>query len=504
MVQVWSPALVEERLEPGKSRGAAQAPPVIAARGLGKKFKIYDNPWGRLTEWITSGSAVRHEPFWALREVSFQVARGESLGIIGINGSGKSTLLKILSGAMYPTEGSFRVEGRVLSLLELGTGLNPELTGRQNVLNSSRLLAFPPGYAEQKLGQIEAFAELGAFFDRPARLYSSGMFVRLAFSMFACFDPDVFIIDEALSVGDVFFQQKCARRIQEMRDGGTTMLFVSHDLAAVEALCDRVLLLHQGRVRHDGDKKQGISMYYAVGGGLLAGPDASPAPMPARQATPPRDPDADAEHPPMREGSAGEEPGIAALRVEGLPWQPPDTKDSFGEGQVELTGVCFRRSAAQPEPVVTQGSWLEVFLRARAIRDVARVNFYFAIHDRLNRLVFARGWVNAAVEPLDLKSGEEVVARFAVKLDLEPGEYIASFSASEALPDASSPTGWNQHIGGARYHELPRAAVIAVIPRPDRARHSFGPANLRSLLDGAVVREGREPLLLRGQNATEP
>ena len=186
--------------------------------------------------------------------------RGESLGIIGINGSGKSTLLKILSGAMHATAGTFAVEGRVLSLLELGTGLNPELTGRQNVINSSRLLAFPPGYAERKLVEIEAFAELGDFFDKPARLYSSGMFVRLAFSMFACFDPDVFIIDEALSVGDVFFQQKCARRIQQMRQAGTTMLFVSHDLTAVEAPCDRVLLLHQGKVRHDGDKKQGISL----------------------------------------------------------------------------------------------------------------------------------------------------------------------------------------------------------------------------------------------------
>lgn len=494
MVQAPSQSVLEARAEPVSQRVALPASPAahdaIVARGLGKRFKIYPNPWGRVTEWLTGNRAVRHQDFWALHDVSFTVRRGESLGIIGINGSGKSTLLKILSGAMHATEGTHRVQGRVLSLLELGTGLNPELTGRQNVINSSRLLAFPPGYAERKLGEIEAFAELGDFFDKPARLYSSGMFVRLAFSMFACFDPDVFIIDEALSVGDVFFQQKCARRIQQMREAGTTMLFVSHDLAAVEALCDRVLLLHHGRVRHDGDKKQGISLYYALGGGIITGPNASPAEMPARDAPAPATNDETPESDGPTPNAAGSLPG---LNFAGLPWQAPNRRDAFGEGQLELTGVCFRRPDGQHEPVVEQGSWLEVYLQARAMAEVRRVNFYFAIHDRLNRLVFARGWVNAAVDPADLKPHEQVVARFAVKLDLEPGEYIASFSAAEALPDPTSHTGWNQHVGGIRFRELPRAAVIAVVPRADRRRDSFGPANLQSVLEGMIIPEGNLP-----------
>src|SRR5687768_12125863 len=240
---------------------------MIRATGLGKRFKIYPRPWGRLTEWVTGGSAVRHEDFWALRDVSFEVAKGESLGVIGVNGSGKSTLLKILSGAMYPTEGTFDVRAaRVLSLLELGTGVNPQLTRRQNVVNSSRLLAFPPDYVANKMGEIEAFAELGEFFDRPVRLYSSGMLVRLVFSMFACFDPDVFVVDEALSVGDLYFQQKCTRRIEAMLASGVTMLFVSHDLAAVDALCDRVMVLHQGRVHFLGNKREGIATYYSLVG----------------------------------------------------------------------------------------------------------------------------------------------------------------------------------------------------------------------------------------------
>jgi lipopolysaccharide transport system ATP-binding protein len=182
---------------------------------------------------VTLGGVKRHDEFWALRDVSFEVRRGDALGVIGVNGSGKSTLLKILTGAMYPTAGTYDVAGRVLSLLELGTGLNPLLTGRENVVQSAALLAFEPEYVQRKLPDVEAFAELGEFFEKPIRLYSSGMLVRLAFSLFACLEPDVFVVDEALSVGDVFFQQKCVQRIEQMRERGTSMLFVSHDLELV-------------------------------------------------------------------------------------------------------------------------------------------------------------------------------------------------------------------------------------------------------------------------------
>jgi len=255
----------------------ARAEVMVEVAGLGKRFRIYPRPSLRLLEWATLGRAVRHEAFWALRDVSFTVKRGESLGVIGVNGSGKSTLLKILTGAMYPTEGAASVTGRVLSLLELGTGLNLDLTGRQNVVNSGRLLNFPPDDVSARLGQIEAFADLGEFFDRPVRLYSSGMLVRLVFAMFACMDPDVFIVDEALSVGDISFQQKCATRLRQMQQAGTTMLFVSHDLAAVEQLCDRVMVLHGGRVRHLGDKAAGIRVYYALSGASQARVHAAPA-----------------------------------------------------------------------------------------------------------------------------------------------------------------------------------------------------------------------------------
>jgi lipopolysaccharide transport system ATP-binding protein len=450
---------------------------MVEVAGLGKRFKIYPRPSGRLVEWVTGGRAVRHEDFWALRDVSLSVRRGESVGIIGVNGSGKSTLLKILSGALYPTEGTARLAGRVLSLLELGTGVNPELTGRQNVINSARLLAFPPDYATAKLPEIQAFADLGEFFDRPVRLYSSGMLVRLVFAMFACMDPDVFIVDEALSVGDIAFQQKCAARLRQMQAAGTTMLFVSHDLAAVEALCDRVMVLHGGRVRHLGDKAAGIRLYYALSGASHVRAVEAPAPHSPPVATPG----------PAR--SEGPDPAAQLNHdvINTLPWHAPDQRESLGDGRVRVTDITFRRDDGADAPVVEQNQWLDVYARFEATADVAPVNFGVTLHDRLNRLVFARGWINAELQPLRLRRGQVVVARFRLRLDLEPGEYSVGLAAAEPLHDPASPNGWDQQVGGARYAELPYAAKLAVLPRGDRRRLNYGPAALPSEFAFAVA-----------------
>jgi lipopolysaccharide transport system ATP-binding protein len=437
----------------------ARADVVVDVANLGKCFRIYPRPSLRLLEWATLGRSVRHEAFWALRDVSFTVKRGESLGVIGVNGSGKSTLLKILTGAMYATEGAASVTGRVLSLLELGTGLNPDLTGRQNVVNSARLLNFPADDVSGRMGQIEAFADLGEFFDRPVRLYSSGMLVRLVFAMFACMDPDVFIVDEALSVGDISFQQKCANRLRQMQSRGTTMLFVSHDLAAVEQLCDRVMVLHGGRVRHLGDKAAGIRVYYALSGAAQSRGNSVPVAPPTTPA-------------PER----GEGPDIDRELLRSLAWHAPDPRESLGDGRVRFTGVSFRRDDGAGEPVVEQNQWLDVLARFEATDDVGPVNVGVSVYDRLNTLLFARGWINAGVEPVHLRAGQAGVARFRLRLDLEPGEYSVGLAAAEPLRDASSPTGWDPHVGGSRYAELPYAARVAVLPRSDRRRLNYGPA----------------------------
>jgi ABC-type polysaccharide/polyol phosphate transport system ATPase subunit len=452
------------------------ADPILSVDRLGKKFKIYPNPWARAAEWLTFSRSKRHEDFWALRDVSFALTKGESLGVIGVNGSGKSTLLKILSGALYPTEGNFALRGRVLSLLELGTGVNQQLTGRQNVITSSRLLDFPQGYAESKMTEIEQFADLPAgFFERPVSMYSSGMLVRLVFSMFACFEPDVFIVDEALSVGDVFFQQKCARRLQEMRRGGTTMLFVSHDLAAVEALCDRVLVLHQGTARHLGEKLAGIRMYYALSG--------AQDPRSQQNAQAPRAVD-DAG---MRV-RAGNEIG-ESFSTEDLAWQPPaDAGALSGDGRIRVTGIAFSRDDGAQVPVVEQGHWLTIFVRYEATTDVYPVNCGFDFSDRFDRLLFARGFVNSGIEPLQLQAGESFIARYRVNLDLEPGEYVLTVTAAEPFRDETSPTGWDQNVGGARYAVLKGVAKVAVLPRADRVRTHYGPSPLRSEVSVQIER----------------
>jgi lipopolysaccharide transport system ATP-binding protein len=321
--------------------------------------------------------------------------------------------------------------------------------------------------------QIQAFADLGEFFDHPVRLYSSGMLVRLAFAMFACMDPEVFIVDEALSVGDISFQQKCATRLRQMQAAGTTMLFVSHDLAAVESLCDRVMVLHAGKVRHLGDKAAGIRLYYALSG--------ASHPRVERIAPPPTP------GPERSEGPDSTPEQLDRYLIQSLPWHAPDERESLGDNRVRVTGISFKRDDGSDAPVVEQNQWLDVYARFEAAADVAPVNFGVTIHDRLNRLLFARGWVNADVEPMALRTGQVVVTKFRLRLDLEPGEYSLGLAAAEPLRNDASPNGWDQQVGGARYAELPYAAKVAVLPRSDGRRLNYGPAALPSEFSFALA-----------------
>ena len=383
---------------------------IVRARGLGKRFKIYPSRWGRLIEWLSFGRAVRHEDFWALRDISFELPRGRSLGIIGVNGSGKSTLLKILSGAMYATEGTFDVGGRVLSLLELGTGLNPELTGRQNVVNSARLLAFPPDYAHRRMGQIEAFAELGEFFDRPVRLYSSGMLVRLSFSMFACFDPEIFIVDEALSVGDVFFQQKCVRRIEQMLAGGVTMLFVSHDMQLVRRLCDRAILLSHGRVEFDGPPDECVSRYFSRS--TPTGTVAAAAP------TPPADDD-----------------NRRALMSQDI---LRGSRSRYGAGGLRLVAATFQDDGGRHTMTLQQMAAATIRVLLRAVADFERPSVGIHLYDRLGNLVFAAGTAHLGVTIPPMHAGDERVITLRLTFSVQPGEYTLSIGCS-AVPPTGAP-----------------------------------------------------------------
>lgn len=233
----------------------------LRVEGVAKQYRIYERPADRLKETLTRGRWKWHREFWALRGLSFEIDRGTTTGIIGPNGSGKSTLLQIIAGTLQPTSGQVWLDGRVAALLELGAGFNPEFTGIENVFMNAALLGFTRAEIQARLPQIERFAEIGEFINQPVKTYSSGMYVRLAFAIAVNSDPEILIVDEALSVGDTIFQHRCVRRIKEMQEKGATILFVSHEPTLVRALCSRAILLYRGEAIADGPSVDVLNRY---------------------------------------------------------------------------------------------------------------------------------------------------------------------------------------------------------------------------------------------------
>lgn len=236
----------------------------ITVANLGKAYKQYPTRWSRLIEWLDPRHHLRHHLHWVLRGIHFTVLPGEAVGIIGLNGAGKSTLLKLITGTTQPTEGTVQLSGRVSALLELGMGFHPDFTGRQNALMAGQLIGFSLEQISQLMPQIEEFAEIGEYIDQPIRVYSSGMQMRLAFSVATAVRPDILIVDEALSVGDAYFQHKSFDRIREFRKQGTTLLIVSHDKQAIQSICDRAILLSAGKVAMEGEPEAVMDYYNAM------------------------------------------------------------------------------------------------------------------------------------------------------------------------------------------------------------------------------------------------
>jgi lipopolysaccharide transport system ATP-binding protein len=235
----------------------------ISLSNVSKCYKRYSRPVERLKELLLPGKS-HAENFWALRDINLEIAKGETLGIIGQNGSGKSTLLQIIAGTLKPTTGKVQVNGRVSALLELGSGFNPEFTGRQNVFFNGRILGLSREEIEAKFDDIAAFAEIGDFLDQPVKTYSSGMVVRLAFAVVANTEPHILIVDEALAVGDARFQARCMKRIRQLKEQGVTILFVSHDCSSVKMLCQHAALLKEGTLLNVGHPKDVVDHYIAL------------------------------------------------------------------------------------------------------------------------------------------------------------------------------------------------------------------------------------------------
>lgn len=380
----------------------------IVAAGIGKCYHVYRSPRQRMLDWLPGESSQPHyREVWALQDVSFELGRGRCLGVIGANGSGKSTLLKIITGVAQPTTGSVRIRGRVLSLLELGTGFNPELTGRQNVVASASLMGFPPDFAKGRMAEIAAFADIGDHFDHPVRTYSSGMFVRLAFATYMHMDPELFIVDEALSVGDLFFQQKCAVAMRDLRSRGVTLLFASHDMSAVQELCDEAILLDRGRVVAYDAPTQVISRYQTIQSERQARSTGGvrPPPVPV---------DATAELPALirRDDRLGGRTGV-------------------GEAGCRVTALRLIDRSGTSVDSVRCGTEFGIQALIQAMAHIEEPNFGIDLIDSRGRSVMGVGTSNQGIWIGSLEEGEERVVTAWLHLSVAPGRYRVSAAAGE-------------------------------------------------------------------------
>jgi lipopolysaccharide transport system ATP-binding protein len=426
----------------------------ISVRNLSKRFKLYEHPWQRAVDWVLPSRVPRYEAFWALKNVDFEVRRGTCLGIIGNNGAGKSTLLKLLTGTLQPTSGSLAVQGRLFSILELGGGFHPDLSARENIRHAGRLFALPPDYVESRLPDIERFADLGEFFTHPFKTYSSGMQIRLAFSLFAFLEPEVLLLDEALSVGDIFFQQKSYSRVRDLLAGGTTAIFVSHDMAAILNLCQEVILLREGEIAYRGTPEVAVSRYFASLG-QRRGPQPPATSSESRSAI----------GPPAARAAAVDP---SAIRAGALTSRLAKARRS---GLLDITGARVVDEDGRETFLVSIGGTLTFQLVLTARAAVAEPTAGIHLHDRLGNLVFAAGSRQLRKSLPSLQAGDEAVVEIAVRFELGPGEYTFSLGCSEPSLDP------NPNIGFAHFRSEGLGPIV-VREDPEPLPFFYGLARL--------------------------
>ncbi|HTV84699.1 MAG TPA: ABC transporter ATP-binding protein [Dyella sp.] len=361
---------------------------VIRVNDLGKAYKTYASQWSRLAEWLIPFGKPRHHPHWVLQDINFSIGAGEAVGIVGSNGAGKSTLLKIITGTVRPSCGSVALEGRVAAMLELGMGFHPDFTGRQNVMMGGQLLGLSVSEIQALMPQIEDFAEIGDYIDQPVRTYSSGMQMRLAFSVATARRPDILIVDEALSVGDAYFQHKSFDRIRQFRMAGTTLLIVSHDRYAIQTVCDRAILLDAGRMRMEGDPVQVLDYYNA----LMAERDHQHI----RRVTQP-------------DGS------VATIS---------------GTGEASITGVRMTDTRGQTLQSIETGQAVRLEVRIKAHVAVDRVVLGFMITDRLGLCVYGINTHRLEQPITNMAADEEATICFDFPARLGKGSYAVALSLS--------------------------------------------------------------------------
>ena len=357
--------------------------PRLILRDVGKAYRDWGSEWRRMASWFGARVRPRSED-WVLRHVGFSIGPGEAVGIVGQNGAGKSTLLKIVTGTLPPSEGQVALAGRVAAILELGMGFNPELTGRENVLHSAVLMGFAIEQVRAAMDDIEAFAEIGEYFDHPVRTYSSGMQVRVAFAVATAFRPDLLIVDEALSVGDAYFQHKSFERIRKFQREGTSLLIVSHDSTAILSLCSRAILLERGRVLRDGAPGDVLDYYNA----LIA----------------------------EQENATVRERAHDTGRVQVV----------SGTGEATIESIRLIDALDQPVEHIGVGAEVELRMTVRAHADVPRLVLGYMIKDRLGQPVFGTNTHHTGQALEGVRAGQCIEYRARFRADLGPGSYSVS------------------------------------------------------------------------------
>ena len=381
--------------------------PLIEFRGVSKNYPIYSAASARLKELAFLNRKSFHRDFVALSDVTFDVARGETFCVVGENGSGKSTLLQMVAGILHPTKGEVKVRGRVAALLELGAGFNPEFTGRDNVYVNAAILGLSRREIDAKFRQIEEFAEIGDFIDQPVKTYSSGMSVRLAFAVAIHVDPEILLVDEALSVGDIYFRQRCMRKVHELRAGGVTILFVSHAMSEVKSIGDRAMWLEAGRVRDLGRTDEVVTHYMAA---MV---------------------EKDNAYLTTHHNNAGkiQRP---LLRAPEVVETIPNIDHRFGDGRAEVIGIAVLNIAREPVYLLEPSSEIVVRISVRAHEDITMPIVGFMMRNHMG-LDFAG--TNTAREGFDfppMAAGDVYTVDFHLQL---PELYPSSFSFSPAIAD---------------------------------------------------------------------
>lgn len=403
---------------------------VICADGISKYFEIYSKPSHRLWQMLWRGHRCFYEPFWALHDVSFSVGRGECVGIIGRNGAGKSTLLQIITGTLAPSSGSLQVRGRVAALLELGSGFNPEFTGRENVYLNAAILGLTQEEINARYEDIVTFADIGQFIDQPVKSYSSGMIMRLAFAVIAHVDADILIVDEALSVGDAFFTQKCMRFLRHFI-ANKTLFFVSHDVAAINSLCTHAILLEHGRIKSAGDPKQITELYLedifeAAQGKPPAG--ASSAFGRGLVLRPEEEDFRDARQDFLNSSNLRND--IQVFRFD------PDAP-AFGKGGACIEQVLLLDEQKRPLCWCVGGEIVTLRVHCRARQALSRPIVGFYLKDRLGQTLFGDNtFLSYMDQPLHVEEGESFCASFCFRMPvLAAGDYSFAVAVAEGTQE---------------------------------------------------------------------